>query len=233
MEAMNQSPQHRKHLGYLVLLLLIVFAIWAMTTYFSSNATTQANGLSDKAINDLIVQLEIGAGEEQDANHLLQRILYHHLDLTKKNILVIGGNGYLLMPKGKRHDDFVFVDFRPHSQQKTSACNYLDFTTEGYTHVYQLSRDVLKRHYHVIVVNIDPQRFKKTTYMLESPQLSQLKNHLQPHGILIVNNLAPPAMAAKLAQQFNQRITKQFMHCYVWPINHPHSPSRRLTLCQV
>lgn len=162
----------------------------------------------------------------------IKKILFDDLQLTHKQILVLGAGGFTLSANNDRENTFTYVDIDP--QIKAVAEKYFIDPIRG-KFVADDARHYLAattQRYDVVVVDVYSNRMSIPMHLVTRDYFLQVQNVLQPNGIVIVNLIAHPMLDDPYSKRMDNTIRSVFSSCMVMPAAYTARLTNILYVCR-
>lgn len=149
----------------------------------------------------------------------IRDLLFKQFRLENKDILVIGAGGFSLTAAGTNNNHFVYVDIDP-AIKKIAEDHFLGQKIEGdfvgtdaryYLNTHPGLFDVIISDAYSNIISIPPA-------LLTSDYFRQLRDHLKPSGLLVLNIIANPFLNDDYSRRVDNSIRQIFPFCTITPI---------------
>ncbi len=150
----------------------------------------------------------------------IKNLLFKELRFRHKEILVLGAGGFTLSAENDHHNHFTYVDIdknikeivEKHFSGKVNG----EFVVSD-ARAYLNSTD---HKYDAIVSDVYSNRRAIPPHLLTREYFAEIKDHLRPDGVAIINIKAHPSLADDYSHRIDNTIRIEFNSCMVTPIQH-------------
>ncbi len=152
------------------------------------------------------------------------------MNMNKKDILVIGAGGFTLSLKDKVNN-YTYIDIDD-DLKKYSEKYFLKKQINGKF----INNDIrfyfsnTKNKYDIIILDAFSNKRTIPSFLLTQDFFSQINQHLNQTGTLLINFIGSPKFENNYSRHFNQTITSLF-NCTVEPLNKTHKISNIIYTC--
>ncbi|QDP71929.1 methyltransferase domain-containing protein [Legionella israelensis] len=150
----------------------------------------------------------------------LRNILFKHMDLKNKKILVIGAGGFTFSAAGTHQNDITYVDIDP-ALKKLAEEHFLKKPIKG-KFIGQDARQFLQQshqRYDLIISDVYSHQISIPPSLLTIEYFQKIAEHLTPSGLFIANIIANPFFKDDYSQRLHQTLTSVFPYCSIIPLN--------------
>lgn len=161
----------------------------------------------------------------------IKQILFKDLQLTNKNILVLGAGGFTLSATDTQNNHFTYVDIDPQIASvakphfiKTINGKVIADDARHYLHV-------LSEKYTAIVVDAFSNRMSIPAHLLTYESMLAVRRALEPNGVAIFNIIANPVLNDKYSKRIDNTIRAVFSSCMVAPLEYSQQLTNILYVC--
>ncbi len=155
---------------------------------------------------------------------LIKQILFQDLNLSNKNILILGAGGFSFTANGNLHNNkFTYVDIDPDLKNiVTKYFNnniYGDFiSSDAATFIKNATYRGEK--YHAVISDVYSSKHIIPSHILNLEYFSNIKSILEPHGVAIFNIIATPSLNDNYSWDIDTKIRKIFPSCMSIPLHY-------------
>lgn len=163
---------------------------------------------------------------------LIKRILFQDLQLTNKDILVLGAGGFTLSAAGTHGNKFTYVDIDK-DIEKVVKKHFLN-TIRG-AFVASDAREFLNltpKKFDVIISDVYSNQRAIPAHLLTQEYFSQIKNKLQKSGFAIFNIIARPTLDDAYSRRLDNTVRSVFGGCMSIPIKYTNTINNIVYVCK-
>jgi spermidine synthase len=163
----------------------------------------------------------------------IKHILFYNLQLTNKDILVLGAGGFTLSAENTFGNRFTYVDIDPAiygivKKNFLKNINGIFITADA--------RYYVKEHqnsYDVIISDTYSNNFTIPSHLLTREYFESIKHALRPNGIAVFNIIASPLLNTPYAKRVDNTLRAVFESCTANPMwSNQNSSENIIYICQ-
>lgn len=163
---------------------------------------------------------------------LIKRILFADLNLTDKNILVLGAGGFTISAQGTHGNHFTYVDVDPELPELIKK-HFLE-NIQGEIVIKDARQFLLvtPKKYDVIIIDTFSNRLSVPTHLLTKEYYELMASRITSDGYAIFNVVANPLLKDKYGKRMDNTIRSVFGSCMAIPIKYANQNSNIIYVCQ-
>lgn len=162
----------------------------------------------------------------------MRTMLFQQLNLHDKSMLVIGAGGFTLTATGSYGNKITYVDIDPDIQSLVES-EFLHRPING-SFIAEDARSYLQQHqtrYDVIISDAYTHRTSIPPSLLTVEYFKAIAEHLNPHGMMMVNVISDPLFRDDYARIVYNSIHSVFSYCAIVPLSWEHTLANVIYIC--
>jgi len=162
----------------------------------------------------------------------VRELLFNQMNLRNKKILVVGGGGFSLTADGVHDNEITYVDIDPDIKEVAEKY-FLNKAINGHF-IAEDARSYLlqnKSKFDVIFLDAYSNQATVPASLLTLEYFQEIKKHLNPEGLLLINLIANPLFNNDYARIVFNTVHAAFPQCVIVPLSFSHPIANVIYIC--
>jgi len=161
----------------------------------------------------------------------IKKVMFEDLQLTNKDILVLGAGGFTLSTGDTHHNRFVYVDIDKDIQEVVKE-NFLEtIKGEFVPEDARLFLNKTKEKFDVVLSDVYSNTSVIPSHLVTKEYFISIANVLKDNGFFIANIIYNPMLEDKYSRRVDNTIRSVFKSCMVFPLIYSDALNNILYFC--